>query len=567
MASEYDDALGCFAYCESLASIVIPDSITVIGDESFNGCKSLTSVDFGNVEKIKDMAFLNCTKLEEIIIPDTVKEIGAGVFYGCSGLKKAKVSSSIKELKTFKNSYGFFGKCSSLVEIDISGITALDVGTFADCSSLVMIKINNIEILRNRWTTPSNKDITCGNYKLSAEGVLTVVDKSAVPDEVDIPTTIGDRNVSFIGGSAFSECTNLKSVKMNNTSVSSINMGAFSGCSALQEVVFTTSISRIEESAFSNCTSLKSISIPRNVESIGVSAFKGCAALELIALNGKLTTIGDEAFSGCSSLKSFMVPGDVYTIGSKIFDSCSSLESIEIQGNVNTLNGCAFEGCGSLKSIYIDSVSDTSTSPWGATGATVLHASDFSCLNGALKYNKCEKTINVVLIPGKVGKVKVTSIADEAFKDVTSLNKVIISSSDITAIGKCAFSNCTGLTSISLPRSLSSIGEYAFNGCKSLKTINLSDSLTVLPKGVFSGAGLTLIDITSNITKIEAAAFKNCTDLTSITIPGNVNEIALDAFSGCNGLKTIKVNKNSGSIEGSESKWGAPSSATITWDN
>nr|WP_177296266.1 leucine-rich repeat protein [uncultured Blautia sp.] len=126
----------------------------------------------------------------------------------------------------------------------------------------------------------------------------------------------------------------------------------------------------------------------------------------------------------------------------------------------------------------------------------------------------------------------------------TSMTEVIIPESidgvDVTSIGNFAFSECTSLTSISIPDSVTSIGNYAFSKCTSLTSISIPDSVTSIDDNAFEWCtSLTSITIPNNVTVIRMHVFFNCTNLTSITIPASVTKILMGAFSGCSGLKDV----------------------------
>ena len=104
----------------------------------------------------------------------------------------------------------------------------------------------------------------------------------------------------------------------------------------------------------------------------------------------------------------------------------------------------------------------------------------------------------------------------------------------VTSIGKEAFSNCTGLTEITIPDSVTSIGEQAFSRCTSLTEITIPDSVTSIGECVFSGCtGLTEITISDSVKYIGEEAFKDCTNLKSITFLGSKTGIKEGAFSNC----------------------------------
>ena len=112
-----------------------------------------------------------------------------------------------------------------------------------------------------------------------------------------------------------------------------------------------------------------------------------------------------------------------------------------------------------------------------------------------------------------------------------------IGNEEIKEIDSWAFSDCTGLTSISLPASLTTIGEGAFEGCKSLTSITLPANLTKIDKYTFSDCtGLTSITLPANLTQIGEYAFYDCKGLTSVHLPASLTTIDQYAFYGCGGL-------------------------------
>ncbi len=135
----------------------------------------------------------------------------------------------------------------------------------------------------------------------------------------------------------------------------------------------------------------------------------------------------------------------------------------------------------------------------------------------------------------------VTTIEVVAFSDCIGLTSINIPDS-VTTIEESAFSGCTGLTSINIPDSVTTIEEGAFSGCTGLTSITISDSVTQIGSSAFSGCtGLTSIIIPDSVTVIGMSTFSGCTGLTSITIPDSVTEIKSGAFKGCTGLTSINI--------------------------
>lgn len=142
----------------------------------------------------------------------------------------------------------------------------------------------------------------------------------------------------------------------------------------------------------------------------------------------------------------------------------------------------------------------------------------------------------------------IKEIGSSAFDDCTGLTSVTIPNS-VTSIGNCAFRSCSGLTSVIIPSSVTSIGSCAFQLCTSLTSVTIPNSVTSIADYTFSGcSGLTSVTIPSTIKSIGSAAFYSCTSLGTFTIPQNVTSIGSLAFIGCSSLTSITIPNNVTSI-------------------
>ena len=109
-------------------------------------------------------------------------------------------------------------------------------------------------------------------------------------------------------------------------------------------------------------------------------------------------------------------------------------------------------------------------------------------------------------------------------------------------IGAYAFKNCSDLTSLTLPSSVTRIGDYAFYNCSGLTSLTLPSSVTSIGEFAFMYcSGLTSLTIPSGVTSIGMSAFEYCSSLTSLTLPSSVNEIGIYAFHGCSGLTSLTL--------------------------
>lgn len=234
---------------------------------------------------------------------------------------------------------------------------------------------------------------------------------------------------------------------------------AFSFCEGLTGIIIPETVTSVSAYAFINCTSLTSIEIPDSVESIGDQAFDSCANLTNVYFgeNCKLTNLGAYTFYNCASLTSIEIPDGVTTIGDSTFYNCSSLEDINLPANATHIGENAFHNC-PLRSVEIP-----------------------AC---------------------------VTNIGTNAFSDCSVLTCVTFGeNSQLNTIGSNAFWYCTGLTSISIPDSVTAIMESAFGNCESLENVTvLSETPPSLDVFVFVNVDLTAIQVpASSIDAYKAA--------------------------------------------------------------
>ena len=155
------------------------------------------------------------------------------------------------------------------------------------------------------------------------------------------------------------------------------------------------------------------------------------------------------------------------------------------------------------------------------------------------------KYTGVVDIPEKVTydnvQYPVKGIGQSAFSECSGLTSITIPHS-VTSIGNNAFRGCYRLTSITIPNSVTNIGENAFSCCSGLISITIPNSVTSIGWGAFEVcSGLTSVTISNGLTEIEDAMFRHCSGLISITFPNSVMTIGEEAFESCSGLTSITI--------------------------
>ena len=141
------------------------------------------------------------------------------------------------------------------------------------------------------------------------------------------------------------------------------------------------------------------------------------------------------------------------------------------------------------------------------------------------------------------------SISSNAFINCSGLTSVGIPNS-VTYIGEAAFEGCGGLTSLAIPNKVTSISNYVFRRCSGLTSVTLPNSLTSIGEQAFYGcSGLTSLTIPHSVTSIGELAFYGCNGLTSLTIPDGVTSIGENAFLGCSGLTSVTIPNSVTSID------------------
>ncbi|MBO5338283.1 MAG: leucine-rich repeat protein [Clostridia bacterium] len=571
-----------FYNCSNLKNVSIPSSLTSINEYTFYNCANLESISIHSaITRIENYAFGSCTNIKSVYIEDLkawcnisfgswatplyygadlylnnniitsltfsddISSINACAFQGCTSITNVSIPSSIKEISDYA-----FKSCTNLKSVSLSnGITSIGRGAFAECSSITSIS------LPSTINTISDYAFD-GCSGLSAVHITDLASWCAIKNE--------SNPLEYAHNLYLND--NLITELVIPDGVTTINTGAFSGCFNLTSVSIPSSITSINGDAFKDCTSIKAVYITdltawcnisfgtnSNPLSYGENLYLNEVLVTTLKIPNGITSLKTNVFRNATCITELILPESVTNISSYAFYGCSNIKSINIPSKIERIRNNAFDNCTSVTELYYNAISMEDLSNWAFTSFGV-NAAGVTVIVG----NTVER------IPANLFNTNTTDttpkIIDVQFEDNSSL----------TSIGKYAFYNCTNLTSISIPNSVTDIGDMAFAQC-GLTSITLPNSIVTLGISAFNcenmvyneydnayylgtnnnpylalikakDKSITSCIINDNTSMICSSAFTFCTSLESITISENITSIGNSAFNNCTSLTEIKYN-------------------------
>lgn len=526
--------------CNLTGTVVVPENVTKIKATAFSNKTNIIKVVLPEgLKTIETNTFLGCTSLEEVIIPESVEAIEDQAFFGCKKLKKVHLPKNLKRLciKAFTD----------------SGLESVDLPEHPDYVGSYVFANSQL----HQVTIPANFPLTVAMF-----------------DECKHLETITFEGTDIkVPGICFKLCKNLKNIDLRN--IKTIGKGGFLGCKSLDFDVLPKDI-RVNDSAFSGCgikhitvENLNSIegtekvfyeccqltkavidvrgaNIPQDVKEIPKELFSHCNCLEKVlftGITGKITSIGYGAFE-CTALKEFEIPENVKKIGKMAFFKTEQLTEITLPEKLKTIYRQAFFESG-LKSITLpDSVEFAETECFRDCcnlEEVTLPAKGFVVPDGMFMSCEALKKVN--------NADKIVQLGKYAFYGTDSLKQIDLSS--VAYIGGNAF-ECSGLTSVKLPKCCKTLGPNAFYKCKNLELADLSEcSIEYFAPYIFYRCGgnkfMTEVILPDKIWNVDEGAFVECY-IKNMTVSGKIATISENAFADANIDILTFVNDSDGRV-------------------
>lgn len=489
-----------------LKSLTIPASVEIIEDYGFANMTQLLEINFeegSNLKAIGDYAFQSAgnanagkeTRLKEITIPKSVLAIGD---YAFTGSYKTAGSSS-------KGMTSNLPVITNVIFEEGSELTGIGNYAFNNMHVEEIVLPSKVKELGLGLFGPELKKVTLSNeiqnfsdsifYYLGYGNWRYPTDKLA---EIVVP----EANPYYKNGTLENGDPDTRVVlSKDGTKVVYFAQGADAS-----EYVIPDEVTTIGKNAFRK-QNLGSVTISENVISVEEYAFFDANITSLTIEGGtKPLVLGKASFAFNNITGELFIPSRVVEIGAKAFTG-------------DNKSGTAAKPQSGTSDYYeYNLINEVDTDGYQKQSLTkVTFEEENSLLEKIGSYAFYYTTVSSINIPKGVH-----TIGDGAFYGALNLTEVIFQEGNnaLSRIAVDVFYQCTALTSIDLPSSISEIGESAFENCYELTSVNISE----------------------NVSEIGKRAFMSCTSLESINIPGTVSTIADYAFYGCSNVTELVIN-------------------------
>ena len=544
------EEIGLYAFqnCVNLEKMICSSAVSIIKAGAFKGCSSLKEADFSDctISTIGYESFSGCTSLTSVKLHETLSEIGERSFEG----------TAIKTIEFGKN-VNSIGKDAFLNNMALESISVVEKNKeFSTVDGVLYNKDGNSLIIypaakKGAFALPDGvSEIREAAFKNTALTELTISQDSALDTirnnafENSMITSISlPENVTVINAETFKNATNLKSVELGSA-VTYIGKSAFEGAKSLTEISLPDTLRDISTGAFKN-TGLVTVNVGNGVIRIGSEAFADNASLKEVVLGENLEKLGTGSFMNCTSLAKINLPANVNDFDVTVFTGCKNLKKIAVSNdnaNYKVQAGAIYSADGkTLVAVANNALKELKI----ANGTEIINANAFDLATGIATITFPDSLVNVkdsaldvtgwfkaqsanVVYAGKVLYKVTGNVADVAVADGT------------LAIADSAISN-KAVKSVTIPATVKTIGEKAFMG-SSVATIVIPKSVTAIGNNAFENVvTLKKITLPKTLETMGKAMFKNCSALTSIVIPETIKNIPVDTFLNCISLTDVKL--------------------------
>lgn len=504
---------GAFRSCENLESAILPENLTAIPDGLFHGCTNLSTIQIpSSVTSIKQNAFQYCRKLSMVYFSNQLKNIEECAFYEC-GLKEIELPEGLETIGKEAFRYSQLERVnlpSSLVSIGDYCFPSLWSIGFNTLDNLETIGTNAFQGLARFTIGSAVKEISDRAFGDNLK-MLTLV--SPTPPELKsermgytedeaynilvlVPENSDDEykaDPNWKGFNIVENKTTTRTVYMSGEYplAEEIRMQTGEMPGAITRLTVSGPLAdddwTIIRRNLVSCYSLDLSGVSNN--EIPAGAFQNNAHLLDIKLPEKTKTIGNDAFNGCINANITSLPDGIESIGQRAFLECRSLQLSTLPASLRSIGAGAFYGCRSLQIKSLPAVEE---------------------------------------------------IGPEAFGGCTRLIDMDMSEALFTELPSRSFYQCTKLRNVTLPATLVKIGDNAFCNT-SVNFIDFPKPLTSIGQHSFEGANIISADLPSGITEISGNAFASCTKLVNVNLSNKLTTIGESAFLGCNHLAGISV--------------------------
>ena len=401
--------------------VVLPETITKIGESALRECRDLTSINIPQtVTEIGEYAFADCEALKSINIPENVTVIEECVFSQCLALESVMIFGQVSVIKQ-----GAFGACWNLQDISIpESVTSIGDGAFQNCRKLTEVCLPE------------------GLMELGERALAGCVSL----EMICIPAAIRSVHGTFSG------CTSLKTVTFAGP-LEEIEYGTFANCISLTEIILPDTVNNIGQNAFNGCISLRTVVLPAYVESFGDDIFKNCDALEYAIYEGGryLPTANNEFayFAGLSDpeQKELRIHDDTMACINGAFDG-TQLQTLRIGKKLQSIFYMDFKNFSMLETIEVSEENQ------------YLHATGGCLIETATKtlIRACKGAV----IPDDGS---VTHIDNNAFAYLSGVRSVVIPDS-VTSLDANVFIYCADLEELIIGKGVQDIDHDQLIGCE-----------------------------------------------------------------------------------------------------